>query len=45
VQADLPGTLGPLVVVVAIAVALAGAAQPLRRSLAMPPAIALRESI
>jgi putative ABC transport system permease protein len=45
VQADLPATLGPLVVVVAIAVALAGAAQPLRRSLAMPPAIALRESI
>ena len=37
-----PGLLAPLVVLVAILVAIAGAAQPLRRSLLLEPAIALR---
>jgi len=35
--------LVPLVVLVATAVALAGAAQPLRRALALEPALILRE--
>ncbi|MBZ5594479.1 MAG: ABC transporter permease [Acidobacteriia bacterium] len=38
-----PELLVPLVVVVATAVALAGAAQPLRRALALEPALILRE--
>jgi putative ABC transport system permease protein len=43
VDADIPGLLGPLVVLVAVGVALAGAALPLRRSLTQAPAAALRE--
>jgi ABC-type antimicrobial peptide transport system permease subunit len=38
-----PALLIPLVVVVAIAVSLAGAAQPLRQALALEPAVILRE--
>ncbi len=38
-----PELLVPLVVLVATAVALAGAAQPLRRALALEPALILRE--
>jgi len=40
---EAPAVLVPLVVVVATAVALAGAAQPLRRALALEPAEILRE--
>jgi putative ABC transport system permease protein len=40
---EAPHALVPLVVAVAIAVALAGAAQPLRRALALEPAVILRE--
>jgi ABC-type antimicrobial peptide transport system permease subunit len=43
VDADLPMLLGPLVVLVAVGVALAGAALPLRHSLALSPAATLRE--
>lgn len=43
VHGEAPGALVPLVVVVATAVALAGAAQPLRRALALEPAEILRE--
>ncbi len=43
VDADIPLLLGPLVVLVAVCVALGGAALPLRRSLALSPAAALRE--
>jgi putative ABC transport system permease protein len=45
VNADLPMLLGPLVVLVAAGVALAGAALPLRRSLALSPAATLREGV
>lgn len=43
VHGEAPAALVPLVVVVATAVALAGAAQPLRRALALEPAVILRE--
>jgi len=43
VRAEAPALLAPLVVVVAVAIALAGAAQPLRRALALEPAVMLRE--
>jgi putative ABC transport system permease protein len=43
VHGEVPAALVPLVVVVATAVALAGAAQPLRRALALEPAVILRE--
>ena len=43
VHGESPAVLVPLVVVVATAVALAGAAQPLRRALALEPAEILRE--
>ncbi len=42
---EVPGILAPLVILVAVLVALAGAAQPLRKSLRMPPAVALREGV
>ena len=42
-RGEAPAILVPLVVVVATAVALAGAAQPLRRALALEPAQILRE--
>ena len=45
VAADVPSLLMPLVVFVATAVALAGAAYPLRRSLGLEPAAILREGI
>ena len=45
VAADVPSLLMPLVVFVATAVALAGAAYPLRRSLGLEPAAVLREGI
>jgi putative ABC transport system permease protein len=41
-RTESPALLVPLTVVVAVAVALAGAAVPLRRSLALEPAVALR---
>jgi putative ABC transport system permease protein len=43
VHGESPAALVPLVVVVATAVALTGAAQPLRRALALEPAEILRE--
>jgi len=43
VHGEVPAALVPLVVIVATAVALAGAAQPLRRALALEPAEILRE--
>jgi putative ABC transport system permease protein len=43
VHGEAPALLVPLVVVVATAVALAGAAQPLRNALALEPAVILRE--
>ncbi len=43
VHGEVPAVLVPLVVLVATAVALAGAAQPLRRALALEPAVILRE--
>ncbi len=43
VHGDPPAALIPLVVAVATAVALAGGAQPLRRALALEPAVILRE--
>src|SRR5579885_196961 len=43
VSAGMPSLLAPLAVLVAITVALTGAAQPLRRSLALDPAVTLRE--
>jgi putative ABC transport system permease protein len=43
VHGEAPALLVPLVVVVATAVALAGAAQPLRRALSLEPAVILRE--
>jgi putative ABC transport system permease protein len=43
VHGQAPAALVPLVVIVATAVALAGAAQPLRRALALEPAEILRE--
>jgi putative ABC transport system permease protein len=39
---EIPGLLGPLVVAAAVVASLAGAATPLRRSLALQPAVALR---
>lgn len=45
VDAALPVLLGPLVVLVAAGVALAGAALPLRRSLSFSPAATLREGV
>lgn len=45
VPPDVPGALIPLVILAAILVALAGAAQPLRRSLSLEPAIMLREAV
>ena len=42
---ETPPILIPLVIVVAVLVALLGAAQPLQRSLAVPPALVLREGI
>ena len=42
---DIPGILPPLALAIAVLVAIAGAAPPLRRSLAIPPAIALRERL
>lgn len=41
-QAALPPLLGPIVVALAILVAVAGAAQPLRRSLLLEPAVTLK---
>jgi putative ABC transport system permease protein len=43
VEAQAPPLLIPLVLVMAVAVALAGAAQPLRRALSLEPAAILRE--
>jgi len=43
IHGETPAALVPLVVVVAIAVSLAGAAQPLRRALSLEPAEILRE--
>ena len=43
IHGQTPALLIPLVVVVAIAVSLAGAAQPLRQALALEPAVILRE--
>jgi len=43
VHGEAPAALVPLVVAVATAVALAGGAQPLRRALALEPAVILRE--
>jgi len=43
VHGEAPAALVPLAVMVATAVALAGAAQPLRRALALEPAVILRE--
>jgi putative ABC transport system permease protein len=43
VHGQAPALLIPLVVVVAIAVSLAGAAQPLRQALSLEPAVILRE--
>jgi putative ABC transport system permease protein len=43
VHGEVPAALVPLVVAVATAVALAGGAQPLRRALALEPAVILRE--
>ena len=40
---EIPAILPPLAMALAILVALAGAFPPIRRSLALPPAIALRE--
>ncbi len=45
VHGDAPALLVPVVVMVATAVALAGAAQPLRNALALEPAVILREGI
>jgi len=45
VHGEAPALLVPVVVVVATAVALAGAAQPLRNALALEPAVILREGI
>jgi putative ABC transport system permease protein len=45
VHGETPALLVPLVVMVATAVALAGAAQPLRRALALEPAVVLREGL
>ena len=45
VHGEAPALLVPLVVVVATAVALAGAAQPLRRALSLEPAVILREGV
>jgi putative ABC transport system permease protein len=42
---EIPGILPPLAMFIAILVAIAGAFPPLRRSLALPPAIALRERV
>ncbi len=42
---EAPPVLIPLVIVVAVLVALLGAAQPLRRSLVTPPALVLREGV
>jgi putative ABC transport system permease protein len=39
---ETPAMLGPLVVAAAVIVSIAGAAQPLRRALALEPAITLR---
>ncbi len=45
VDAGIPLLLGPLVVLVAVAVALGGAALPLRRALSFSPAATLREGV
>jgi ABC-type antimicrobial peptide transport system permease subunit len=45
VDAQIPMLLGPLVVLVAVGVALAGAALPLRRALGFSPAAILREGV
>ena len=45
VHGETPALLVPLVVLVATAVALAGAAQPLRRALSLEPAVILREGV
>ena len=45
VHAEAPVLLVPVVVIVATAVALAGAAQPLRNALVLEPAVVLREGI
>lgn len=42
VSPELPALLAPLVILVAVAVALLGAAQPLKRSLQLEPALALK---
>jgi putative ABC transport system permease protein len=43
IRAETPALIVPLVVTVAVLITLAGAAQPLRRALAMDPAVMLRE--
>lgn len=45
VSGNAPALLMPLVVLVAVAVSLAGAAQPLHRSLELDPALVLREDL
>jgi hypothetical protein len=45
VHGEAPALLVPMVVMVATAVALAGAAQPLRNALVLEPAGVLREGI
>ena len=45
VHGEAPALLVPVVVIVATAVALAGAAQPLRNALMLAPAVILREGI
>ena len=42
---EIPAILPPLAMGIAVLVAIAGAVPPLRRSLALPPAIALRERV
>ena len=42
---EIPVILGPLAILIAVLVAVAGALPPLRRSLGMPPAMVLRERV
>jgi putative ABC transport system permease protein len=42
---EAPAVLAPVAIILAIVVAVAGAMPPLRRSLATPPAVVLRESV
>jgi ABC-type antimicrobial peptide transport system permease subunit len=42
---EAPGVLAPLAILIAVLVAIAGAMPPLRRSLAISPAVVLRERV